>query len=271
MVAAAAAALTVYDMCKGAEKGIVVGPIELLSKTGGKSGDWIRPRERPPCAPPGPLNRLLLADPERLRRGLEERRQDGRHGEEREAVPGPGDEPRDVDARERERREEERRRRPPHPGRAGGARAGRRAPARGGARRRGATGGRGGGRARRAPRGPGGACRDRTPRREVGEARDAVRGAVERPGEDAEAEPEATDDRGVAESPGGARRPRRDEEDGTPSCFVSAARARRIPAAAGVNGVGAGSRAGGAPPGRRRGGASRRSRCRPRSGSRGGA
>jgi cyclic pyranopterin phosphate synthase len=42
MVAAAAAALTVYDMCKGVEKGIVVGPIELVSKTGGKSGDWIR-------------------------------------------------------------------------------------------------------------------------------------------------------------------------------------------------------------------------------------
>ena len=43
MVAAAAAALTVYDMCKGAGKGIVVGPIELVSKTGGKSGDWARP------------------------------------------------------------------------------------------------------------------------------------------------------------------------------------------------------------------------------------
>ena len=43
MVAAAAAALTIYDMCKGAEKGIVLGPIELLSKTGGKSGDWARP------------------------------------------------------------------------------------------------------------------------------------------------------------------------------------------------------------------------------------
>ena len=42
MVAAAAAALTVYDMCKGAEKGIVVGPVELVSKTGGKSGDWTR-------------------------------------------------------------------------------------------------------------------------------------------------------------------------------------------------------------------------------------
>ncbi len=43
MVAAAAAALTVYDMCKGAEKGIVVGPVELVSKTGGQSGDWARP------------------------------------------------------------------------------------------------------------------------------------------------------------------------------------------------------------------------------------
>jgi cyclic pyranopterin phosphate synthase len=47
MVAAAAAALTVYDMCKGAGKGIVVGPIELLSKTGGKSGDWIRHTDVP--------------------------------------------------------------------------------------------------------------------------------------------------------------------------------------------------------------------------------
>ena len=42
MVAAAAAALTVYDMCKAAEKGIVVGPIELVEKSGGKSGDWRR-------------------------------------------------------------------------------------------------------------------------------------------------------------------------------------------------------------------------------------
>ena len=42
MVAAAAAALTVYDMCKAAEKGIVVGPIELVEKSGGKSGGWRR-------------------------------------------------------------------------------------------------------------------------------------------------------------------------------------------------------------------------------------
>jgi cyclic pyranopterin phosphate synthase len=53
MVAAAAAALTVYDMCKGAEKGIVVGPIELLSKTGGKSGDWIRPAASGRTSPRG--------------------------------------------------------------------------------------------------------------------------------------------------------------------------------------------------------------------------
>jgi len=49
MVAAAAAALTLYDMCKGTEKGIVVGPVELVSKTGGKSGDWARPSGPPPA------------------------------------------------------------------------------------------------------------------------------------------------------------------------------------------------------------------------------
>ena len=50
MVAAAAAALTVYDMCKAAEKGIVVGPVELVAKSGSRSGDWTRPREAPPRA-----------------------------------------------------------------------------------------------------------------------------------------------------------------------------------------------------------------------------
>jgi cyclic pyranopterin phosphate synthase len=45
LTAAAAAALALYDMCKSADKGIVVGPVELVSKTGGKSGDW-RPEAR---------------------------------------------------------------------------------------------------------------------------------------------------------------------------------------------------------------------------------
>ncbi len=41
MTAASIAALTVYDMCKSAGKGIVIEHIRLLSKTGGKSGDWM--------------------------------------------------------------------------------------------------------------------------------------------------------------------------------------------------------------------------------------
>jgi cyclic pyranopterin phosphate synthase len=40
LTAAAAAALTVYDMCKAVEKGIEIGPLRLLEKTGGKSGAW---------------------------------------------------------------------------------------------------------------------------------------------------------------------------------------------------------------------------------------
>jgi cyclic pyranopterin phosphate synthase len=41
MTAAAVAALTVYDMVKGIERGVEIGPIELLEKTGGKQ-DWRR-------------------------------------------------------------------------------------------------------------------------------------------------------------------------------------------------------------------------------------
>jgi len=42
LVAAAAAALALYDMCKAADKGIVIGPVELVEKSGGKSGSWRR-------------------------------------------------------------------------------------------------------------------------------------------------------------------------------------------------------------------------------------
>jgi cyclic pyranopterin monophosphate synthase len=42
MTAAAVAALTVYDMVKGIERGVAIGPVELLEKTGGKE-DWRRP------------------------------------------------------------------------------------------------------------------------------------------------------------------------------------------------------------------------------------
>lgn len=46
MTAATVAALTIYDMCKGADKGITIGEIRLLFKEGGKSGTWQR-EERP--------------------------------------------------------------------------------------------------------------------------------------------------------------------------------------------------------------------------------
>ncbi|MEE4299616.1 MAG: cyclic pyranopterin monophosphate synthase MoaC [Pseudomonadales bacterium] len=40
MTAASVAALTVYDMCKAAEKGIRIEALRLLEKHGGKSGSW---------------------------------------------------------------------------------------------------------------------------------------------------------------------------------------------------------------------------------------
>lgn len=43
LTAASAAALTIYDMCKAAGKDMVIGPTMLLSKTGGKNGDYSRP------------------------------------------------------------------------------------------------------------------------------------------------------------------------------------------------------------------------------------
>jgi cyclic pyranopterin monophosphate synthase len=42
MVAAAVAALTIYDMSKALDKGITIEAVRLLSKTGGKSRRWIR-------------------------------------------------------------------------------------------------------------------------------------------------------------------------------------------------------------------------------------
>ncbi len=40
MTGAVVAALAVYDMCKGENKGIVIGPVQLLHKSGGRSGTW---------------------------------------------------------------------------------------------------------------------------------------------------------------------------------------------------------------------------------------
>ncbi len=43
LVAASCAALTIYDMCKALDRGIEISDLYLLSKTGGKSGDFSRP------------------------------------------------------------------------------------------------------------------------------------------------------------------------------------------------------------------------------------
>jgi cyclic pyranopterin phosphate synthase len=42
MTAATVAALTVYDMVKGTERGVEVDEVRLLTKSGGRSGDWTR-------------------------------------------------------------------------------------------------------------------------------------------------------------------------------------------------------------------------------------
>jgi len=35
--------LTIYDMCKAADRGMVMGDIRVLEKHGGRSGDWVSP------------------------------------------------------------------------------------------------------------------------------------------------------------------------------------------------------------------------------------
>lgn len=45
LTAASAAALTLYDMCKAMDKAMVITNIRLESKTGGRSGDYVRPQD----------------------------------------------------------------------------------------------------------------------------------------------------------------------------------------------------------------------------------
>ncbi len=35
--------LTIYDMCKAADRGMVIDGVQVLEKRGGKSGDWVAP------------------------------------------------------------------------------------------------------------------------------------------------------------------------------------------------------------------------------------
>ena len=43
LTAASIALLTIYDMAKALDKAMVIGPLRLIEKRGGKSGDWFAP------------------------------------------------------------------------------------------------------------------------------------------------------------------------------------------------------------------------------------
>ena len=43
LTAVQVALLTIYDMCKAVDRGMVMGDIKLLEKSGGKSGEWKMP------------------------------------------------------------------------------------------------------------------------------------------------------------------------------------------------------------------------------------
>lgn len=45
LTAVSATALTIYDMCKAIDRGMVIEQVQLERKSGGKSGDFIRERE----------------------------------------------------------------------------------------------------------------------------------------------------------------------------------------------------------------------------------
>ncbi|MFM7201838.1 MAG: cyclic pyranopterin monophosphate synthase MoaC [Myxococcota bacterium] len=51
LTAVSVAALTLYDMCKAVDKGMLIEEIGLLRKSGGKSGLWVRPDD--PCRSAG--------------------------------------------------------------------------------------------------------------------------------------------------------------------------------------------------------------------------
>ena len=57
LTACSVAALTIYDMCKSADRTMTVGDLALWEKSGGRSGPWRRPGVEPPLTssiPPRP-------------------------------------------------------------------------------------------------------------------------------------------------------------------------------------------------------------------------
>ena len=63
LVAASVAALTVYDMVKGVEKGVEIRHVRLVSKVGGKSGEWRREGSEATSAPSAGASALAAPSP----------------------------------------------------------------------------------------------------------------------------------------------------------------------------------------------------------------
>ena len=53
LTSCAIAALTIYDMCKSADRSMTIGELRLWEKTGGRSGSWRRKDDAPSGALPG--------------------------------------------------------------------------------------------------------------------------------------------------------------------------------------------------------------------------
>jgi cyclic pyranopterin phosphate synthase len=47
LTAASVAALTIYDMCKAVDRGMVIEGLRLLHKSGGRSGEWVAGKSAP--------------------------------------------------------------------------------------------------------------------------------------------------------------------------------------------------------------------------------
>jgi cyclic pyranopterin phosphate synthase len=43
LTATSVALLTIYDMAKASDRGMVIGGVRLLRKSGGRSGEWLAP------------------------------------------------------------------------------------------------------------------------------------------------------------------------------------------------------------------------------------
>ncbi|MGZ3587117.1 MAG: cyclic pyranopterin monophosphate synthase MoaC, partial [Candidatus Limnocylindrales bacterium] len=54
LTAAAVAALTIYDMVKGVDRGATIRELRVVEKQGGKSGDWRRPSDTADAVPGRP-------------------------------------------------------------------------------------------------------------------------------------------------------------------------------------------------------------------------